>query len=165
MAGPERLVVGRIVKPHGITGEVSVEPISQAPGRFDPGVILAVDEHEMVVASVRPHQGRLLIRFEGVTDRNAAEELRGADLTIPSQAAAPLPEGVYYPHQLQGCEVRDQAGTRLGTLVRVEDNPAHDHWIVLTQTDEVMLPAVREFIVDVDLDARVVTVSPPEGLF
>ena len=165
VSGPERLTVGVVIKPHGIRGELAIEVVSDVEGRFELGARVFAGARELIVASTRPHQGRVLVTFEGVEDRSAAEELRGAELTISSEEAATLPSGAYYAHDLEGCAVVDETGGRLGTLARVEANPAHDHWIVTTDDGEVMLPAVRGFIVKVDLDARTITVAPPEGLF
>jgi 16S rRNA processing protein RimM len=162
----DRLSVGRIVKAHGIKGEVSVDVYSEAPQRFAPGSKMrAGADLEVKVSSSRPHQGRMLVRFDGVSDRNAAEALRGVELTIAASDAAPLAEGAFYPHDLEGCEVFDVSGARLGVLARVEENPANDLWIVRDGAREVYVPAVRAFVVSVEVGARRITLDPPPGTF
>ncbi|MFA5891637.1 MAG: ribosome maturation factor RimM [Actinomycetota bacterium] len=161
---PERLVVGRVVKPHGILGEVSIEVLSDAPERFAPRSQMLAGGREVVVVASRPHQGRLLVRFEGVADRNGAEVLRGLLLTIPASEAAPLDEWSFYPHDLHGCAVVAEDGSKIGTMLRVEESPANDLWVVDAGGREVLVPAVRAIVIAVDVEARRITVRLPEGL-
>jgi 16S rRNA processing protein RimM len=167
---PERLVVGRIAKAHGIHGEVAVDVTSDAPERFALGSRMTAggsgrQDRELTVAAVRPHQGRLLIRFEEVPDRTAAEALHGAILSIPSEDAHTLPEWSFYPHQLEGLTVLDEQGEMLGRMVRVEENPANDLWIVDDGTREVLVPAVRAIVRAVNVEAGTIVLAPPDGLF
>src|SRR4029453_12433484 len=106
---PERLVVGRVLRPHGVRGELSVQVLSDAPERFLPraelgGVAPAGPRPpgSAVVRAARLHQGRLLLSLEGVEDRDAADRFRGAWLSIPAAAARPLDPGGFWPPQLVG---------------------------------------------------------------
>jgi 16S rRNA processing protein RimM len=152
---PARLEIGRIGRAHGLRGEVSVAPISNRPERFTVGSRLFVDDRALVIATVRPHQERWLVRFEGVDDRTAAEALRGRVLT-----GDPLP-GVHdelFVHELIGSEVHDKRdGAVLGRVKAVEANAAHD---LLVLEDNRVIPIV--FVVS-HVDG-VVTVDVPEGL-
>lgn len=166
----ERLVVGRIATAHGIRGEVVVEVHSDAPDRFAPGAVVELESpsgpQTLTVKKSRPHQGRLLVLFAEVPDRNGAEALRGRWLTIDAADAAPLPEGLFYPHEIEGFSVVDQAGAALGTLDEILENPAHDIWVVRTADGRaVMVPAVDEFVRGVDPDAHTITLSPIGGMF
>ncbi|MGH2830890.1 MAG: ribosome maturation factor RimM [Actinomycetota bacterium] len=168
--GEERLIVGRIVRAHGIHGECVVRVESDAPDRFANGSVLEAETAEglrrLTVRASRPHQGRLLVRFAQVPDRNDAESLRGAWLTIPAYKAAPAPAGTYYAHQIEGFEVCDAGGALLGTLDAVLESPAHDIWSVRTPDGrEVLVPAVGEFIRSVDVDERRIVMSPIGGMF
>lgn len=170
MAGGRRLVVGRIVTAHGIRGECVVDVMSDAPDRFDPGRTVQLDEPDgyrtLTVAKSRPHKDRLLVLFDEVPDRTAAETLRGRWLTIGAEEAADLPEGQFYPHQIEGFAVFDEQGTTLGNLASVLEYPAHDIWVVRTPDGrEVMVPAVQEFIRAVDDEARTIVLAPIEGMF
>lgn len=167
---PGRLVVGRVLRPHGAGGEVLVEVLSDAPERFAPGSRLGAGDPDhaaraLTVAAARPHQGRLLVRFEEIGDRDAVDALRGAALTIAEDEARALPEGSFYPHQLEGLDVVDEDGRALGTLVRVDPGPAHDHWVVSDGRREVLVPAVADIVRAVDLGARRIVLHPPDGLF
>src|SRR5262245_9136816 len=119
-----RLEVGRVAKAHGLRGEVVVVPITNRADRFEPGAHLWCDDHPVVIATARPHQGGYLVRFDGIEDRNAAERLRGATLT--AEPPGPPVEGEVWVHEVIGAQVRDRAGTVLGTVTAVEANPAHD---------------------------------------
>lgn len=164
-----RLLVGTVVRPHGLRGDVIVHVESEAPERFAPGSVLGCGEGVLTVETSRPHtaQGpnRLIVRFWEIAGHDAAEELRGAPLTIAAADAAPPPEGAYYPHQLEGLAVVDESGATLGTLARVEFGRANDIWVVNVDGEEVLVPAVAEFVVAVDLDARRIVMRPIPGMF
>ncbi|HEX9776478.1 MAG TPA: ribosome maturation factor RimM [Actinomycetota bacterium] len=162
---PERLAVGRVAKAHGIRGEVSVEVYSDAPERFAPGRTVIAGTERLSVAAAREHQGRLLVKFEQVPDRTAAEALRGTTLFIEQGEARPLQEWSFYPHEIEGFLVVDRAGRALGALARVQEGAGHDHWVIARDGGEVLVPAVRAIVVGVDRDARRITLDPPEGLF
>ncbi len=152
--------MARIGRAHGIRGEVTVTLISDREGRVVPGAEFDTDaptgtdrsDAVLWVASVRPHGRTLLVRFEGVDDRAAAEALRGTVLYAEADASA---EGIW-AHQVIGLQVVDLAGTAHGEVVAVQQNPAHD---LLVLDDDQLVPAV--FIVRV---ADQVVVDPPEGL-
>ena len=152
------LEVGRVGRPHGVRGEVSIHFVSNRPERTAPGAVLHAGERELVIASSRRHQDRWLVRFRGVDDRGAAEQLRGSVLTAaPLGADASLDEGEFWVHELIGSSVVDTSGRALGDVVNVEANPAHDLLVLDTGA---LVPLV--FVVE-RRDATVV-VDPPEGL-
>ncbi len=114
--------MGLVVKPHGLGGEVVVERWSDLEDRFAPGAVLATDRGPLVVGSSRPHQGRQLVNFEGVVDRDGAEALRGVVL----RAHAIEVPGALWVHELVGAEVVTVDGRELGRVEAVEANPASD---------------------------------------
>jgi 16S rRNA processing protein RimM len=156
---PGDLEVGRIGRPHGLRGEVTVTFVSNRPERSAPGAVLHAGDRVLVIASSRQHQGKWLVRFEGVDDRNHAEALRGAILTAaPLTATAKLDDGEYWVHELIGSQVVDTGGETLGRVVGIEANPAHD--LLVLDTDA-LVPMV--FVVERKGD--VIIVDPPAGLF
>ncbi|MFN8025253.1 MAG: ribosome maturation factor RimM [Acidimicrobiia bacterium] len=159
----DRLTIGRIGRAHGLRGEVAVTYSSNRPERSAPGAVCFAGDRELVIASSRPHQGKVLVRFEGVSDRSAAEALQGRELTADRLGDdVELEEGEFWIHELVGARVVDRAGTELGTVTAVEANPAHD---LLVLDGKLLVPMV--FVVEqasTDDGDIVVTVDPPEGL-
>jgi 16S rRNA processing protein RimM len=171
MTTPDRLVVGRVLRPHGVRGELSVEVLSDAPERFVPGAELGVGDPDdpappepALIRTARRHLGRLLLGFEGVEDRDAADRLRGAWLSIPVAAARPLGQDEYWPHQLVGLTVVDQEGRERGRVADVVPGAAHDLLSVeLPGGVTALVPAVAA-LVTVELDAGRVLVEAVPGL-
>jgi 16S rRNA processing protein RimM len=167
---PDRLVVGRVLRPHGVRGELSVQVLSDAPDRFGPGVELGVGDPDgprpepVVVRAARLHQGRLLLSLEGVEDRAAADRFRGAWLSIPVAAARPLDPGEFWPHQLVGLAVVDRQGRQRGRVADVVPGAAHDLLAVeLPGGASALVPAVAA-LVTVELEAGRVLVDAVPGL-
>ena len=151
---PSVLEVGVIVKPHGIRGEVVVDAVTNRPeARFVAGSVLSSERGALEVLSARPHQGRWLVSFAGVDDRNGAEGMRGLVLR-----AEPLDEeGALWVHELIGAAVVGVDGRVYGTVRSVEANPASD---LLVLEGERLVPLV--FVVTHE-PGRVV-IDPPAGL-
>lgn len=160
------VVVGKITKAHGLHGEVVVLVLSDNPDRFAPGTsVFLEDGRELRIGASRPNGGRLLVTFEGVTDRNAADLLRGRTLVVPQSLLPELSSGEYWPHQLIGLQVVTESGRSLGAIVDVIGNPANDLWVAVDEAGvETLIPAIREFVVEVDLDAERVLVGDIPGL-
>ncbi len=167
-----RLVVARVGRAHGIRGEVTVEVRTDVPGeRFVPGVQLHVTgEHglagvdELTLATVRDHNGTLLLTFDEVLDRTAAEALRGAVLEadVPDEVDEP---DAWYDHQLVGLRVLDPAGAALGEVVAVEHPPAQDLLVVRRPDGERRLvPFVTAMVPTVDVPGGTLVVDAPPGL-
>jgi 16S rRNA processing protein RimM len=165
----QRVVVARIVKAHGIRGEVACDLLTDVAGRLDAGTPVTVGDQPTTIATSRPHQGRMLLRFEGVDDRNQAELLRGREVL-----ADPLDEDTsdtYFAHELVDMEVVDAAGGSLGRVRALVELPAAAEYDLLEVEREDghrwLLPAVDDYVeVEVDEDdrERLVVTDPPEGL-
>jgi len=169
-APPERIVVGRIVKPHGINGELVVQVLTDSPERFARGARVEAGDPDgerrtLTIRATRQDRGRLLVRFREVPDRTAADSMRGALLSIAGRDVAPPPEGEFYPWQLEGMEVVGEDGARLGLLARVLEGAASDLWVVDTGSGEVLVPAVPEFVRRVDLETKSIVIHVIPGLF
>ncbi|GGV11145.1 ribosome maturation factor RimM [Streptomyces filipinensis] len=165
-----QLVVARIGRAHGIKGEVTVEVRTDEPElRLGPGAVLATDPSSagpLTIATGRVHSGRLLLRFEGVTDRNAAEALRNT-LLIAEIDPEELPEGEdeYYDHQLIDLDVVTEDGEEVGRITEISHLPSQDLFIVeRPDGSEVMIPFVEEIVTEIDLEEQKAVISPPPGL-
>lgn len=166
------LVVGRVVKAHGITGELVVHVRTDDPdARFAPGTSLrgrpakGGAEREYTVESVREHGGRLLVRLDGVDDRNAAETLRGIVFLVDSQELPPIEDpDEYYDHELEGLRVRTTEGVDVGTVTEVLHTAAGELLAVRGEEREVLVPFVSAIVTSVSLADQLVEIDPPEGL-
>jgi 16S rRNA processing protein RimM len=166
------LIVGRVAKAHGVTGELVVDVRTDDPElRFAPGAILRAKasdhrERNYVVAAVRPHGNRLLLRLEGVAGRDAADAMRGSLFVIDSEDLPPIEEpDTFYDHQLEGLLVRTTAGRGIGTVTEVLHTAAGELLAVdRADADELLVPFVSAIVTSVSLDSGIVEIDPPEGL-
>lgn len=167
------LVVGRVAKSHGITGEVVVDVRTDDPGlRFAPGKTLrgrasrGGSEREYTIESVREHAGRLLIRLAGVIDRDAADSLRGTLFLVDSDDLPPITEpDEFYDHQLEGLRVRTMTGDEVGTVAEVLHTAAGELLSVRpVEGPEFLVPFVSAIVTAVSLADGVVEIDPPDGL-
>ena len=156
--------MGRIARSHGVGGEVSVQPLTEVGSRFQPGSVLYLeDDRTLTVERARPHHDRLLVKFEGIDDRDAADTLRGSVLVIPADQAPAIEEqDRFWVHQVVGLEVVTEDGRSLGRILEIQANPANDLWVT---EGGGLIPAVREVVVGVDLEGGRVTVRELPGLF
>jgi 16S rRNA processing protein RimM len=166
------LTVGRVVKAHGVTGELVVDIRTDDPElRFAPGSTLRAKgsdrrERSYTIDTARPHGGRLLVRLSGVADRAAADALRGSLFVIDSADLPPIDEDdTYYDHQLEGLRVQTTAGLELGTVTEVLHTAAGELLSVKReQAPELLVPFVSAIVTSVSLADGVVEIDPPDGL-
>ncbi len=183
-----QVLVGRIGRAHGIRGEVVVEVLTDAPElRFTPGARLVTEPGgparsvpavsgqpgqasppaALIVLGTRWHSGRLLVRFEGVADRSAAEALRGTGLLAEAEPVEPLVEDSeeFFDHQLVGLAAVSLTGAPLGQVTAVAHPGAQDLLVVRTVDGrEALVPFVAAIVPEVDLAGGRVVLDPPAGL-
>ncbi|WP_461208416.1 ribosome maturation factor RimM [Desulfocurvus sp. DL9XJH121] len=170
--GKDFVLIAEIAKPHGIRGEVSVIYHGDSPLLLEhvPALFLRPGNgtrppRRARVASWRPHQGRVLARFEGVEDRDAAEALRGHEILVRPEDLPEPGEDELYLYEIEGLTVLLEDGSVLGEIAEVVFPGGQEVWSVRTPDGrEVLLPVAEEFVTDVDLDEGRVTVAPPPGL-
>jgi 16S rRNA processing protein RimM len=166
------LTVGRVVKAHGVTGELVVDVRTDDPElRFAPGEVLRARgsdrrERSFAVETVRPHGNRLLVRLAGVTDRDTADALRGNVFIVDSADLPPIDEAdTYYDHQLEGLRVRTTAGEDVGTVAEVLHTSGGELLAVNRENaSELLVPFVSAIVTSVSLADNLVEIDPPEGL-
>jgi 16S rRNA processing protein RimM len=166
------LVVGRVVRAHGVTGELVVEVRTDDPDtRFAPGTTLRAKpsrggpERDYVVDSAREHSGRLLVRLDGVADRTAADSMRGTLFLVDSADLPPIEEpDEFYDHQLEGLQVVTTTGTPVGSVTEVLHTAAGDLLSVRTEDSEVLVPFVSAIVTAVSLTDQTIEIDPPDGL-
>jgi 16S rRNA processing protein RimM len=166
------LTVGRILRPHGVKGAVVVEVRTDEPEqRYAVGARLVTEapdgrSGDLTVAALRPHQGRLIVTFQGVGDREAADALRGVLLQVDSETVAlPADPDEFLDHQLVGLVAVTPAGETIGEVVSVDHAPSSDLLVVRRPGGRMALvPFVAAIVPEVDLDGGRVLVHPPPGL-
>ncbi|ASY09212.1 16S rRNA processing protein RimM [Candidatus Nanopelagicus limnes] len=160
-----QLVVGRIGRAHGVLGEATIEVQTDDPDiRFQIGNKLTLDDgKQLTIRSSRWHNQILLLAFDGVTDRNQIEELRdqliSSDVDLDS-----LAPGEYHFQQLIGCEVFQQNGELIGAVDEIVKLPGQDLLSVNRAGAQVLIPMVKQIIIEIDVLAKKIVVNPPEGL-
>jgi 16S rRNA processing protein RimM len=160
-----RLNVGRIGRAHGILGEATIEVRTDlAEERFAIGAQIETDGHgKLTVVSARVHNGILLLGFEGINDRNAVEKFR--DVLLFSEVdinEEGFEEDDYHVLQLVGCQTYLVDGDLLGEVTEVLNLPGQDVLSIKTESGEVLIPFVRQLVPIVDINAKRMTVIPPE---
>lgn len=166
-APPTYIAVGQLLRPHGVLGEMRMAILTDFPERLQPGmrVFLGEEYRPIKLRSARPHQGVLLVAFEGYPDRTAVEELRSEMVSVLSSEIPPLPEGEYYQHQLLGLQVFTEDGDLLGSLTEILETGANDVYVIQDDANrEILLPALDETILEIDLPAGKMRVHLLPGL-
>lgn len=170
-----QLVVGRVGRPHGIRGEVTVQVHTDDPDlRLSAGSVLVTEPAEqgpLTISSSRWHSGRLLLSFEGYPDRNSAEDLRGTFLVMDSADVGPTADpDEFHDYELIGLEVQTVGGEPVGVVTDVL-HQGQDLLVVQPAASgaaggrpQILVPFVAAFVPDVDVKAGRLVVDPPPGL-
>lgn len=166
---PEQLdaliTIGRVRRAVGLDGRVEVELFSGDLSRLATGAVFIVDSRELTVEKASPsRKGLISVRFEGVKDRDSADMLRGAELEMPESALPPAPEGVFYHYQIIGSSVVDLEGRQIGSVSGIMETGANDVYVVSKPDGgDILVPATRNAVKEVDTVSKVITVDlPPE---
>ena len=165
----DMVVVGRIARPHGLRGQVTVAPETDfVAERFRPGATVwtrvAGREETLTIASARMQSGRAVVAFEGLSSVEAVGRLAGLELRVPEALLLPLGPGRYYEHQLVGCVVETVRGAAVGLVGRVESGAGGSRLVVQSARGEILIPLAEPICVDIDVSARRIRIDPPEGL-
>ena len=158
------VAVGFVRGPHGLNGELKVEPLTDHPQRFQAGATLQAGGRPYTVRASRMHQKTLLLQIDGIGTRAQAEALRDLLLEVPETELPVLGEGEYYRYQLIGIEVVGGDGQSLGRIEEVLDTGANDVYAVRNAEGELLLPAIDTVVIQVDLTAGRMVVELPAGL-
>jgi len=167
---PARVTVARIVRAKGVRGEVRAEPMTHTLGRFAALASVWLEhpqrgELALEVERWRPDGDHVLLKFRGIdTPEAARERLVGGYVTIPVDQVAALPPDTYYVFQLTGCKVVAEGGAEIGVIRAVLSMPSTDVYQVDTGSGEVLIPAVRDFVVEVRPEEKRVVVRGVDEL-
>lgn len=171
-ATPSYLLVGEILRPHGVTGEMRMRVLTRYPDRLSSirTLFLAPSPETenpapYTLQSVRMHQGYALIRLKTITDRDAADRLRQLVVMVAIEDAIPLDEGEHYLFQMIGLKVVTEDQVVLGTITDVLETGANDVYVVQSeQYGEILIPVTDETILETRIDDGLLIVRLPEGL-
>ncbi len=163
---PDFFVVGRVLRPHGIRGELRIALETDHPERLQPPLTLYFGPMRLAytIAGVRFDRGDMLLKLEGLDSRTEAESLRGLEVAIRADEAVPLQPGEYYIHQIIGLEVWTEGGRHLGQVVEVLETGANDVYVVHGPGGEVLIPAIQDVVIAIDLSSGRMIIRPLEGL-
>ena len=166
---PDFVIIGKITRPHGVRGTLRVAPITDDPQRFQ--LLSKIYIHnengprtEYNISTVQIANRYILLKLQDINTRNEAEPLRGCYIEIPRQECLPLPEGEHYYFELIGFSVVSNQGKVIGELHDVYSYPANDIYVVRNKNKEILIPAVDEFIEQVDYKTGIITINPIDGL-
>ncbi|MCU1382241.1 MAG: rimM [Acidobacteria bacterium] len=162
-------LVGRIARPHGIRGQVIVNPETDFPDeRFRPGAELFIERggtvETLTVTTARFHRDRPVIGIAGIETMTDAEALAGQELRVPVDRLAALPTGTFYRHDLIGCRVETRDGRMVGVVRDVEGTLTGSRLVIDGEAGEVLVPLVAPICTAVDPAAKRIVIDPPEGL-
>ena len=162
------LAIGKIVRAHGLHGEVSVAVLTEFPERFDTTEwVYLGNEFEATAFRLeryRWHKKNILLTLSGVTDRTQAEKLRGQFVQVPLEEAVPLPEGSYYLYELIGLRVVSTEGEHLGAVVDIIETGANDVYVVDHNGQQLLLPAIADVVRSIDIEVGQIVVQVIDGL-
>ena len=152
--------VGQVTGAYGVEGAVKVIPLTDFEDRFSVGAALVLEGFERYVEWSRAGQpAGLVVKLKGIDNRTIAELFRGRYLEVPEDSARPLDEGRFYHHQVVGLTVQTGSGRHLGTIAEVLERPANDVWVSRDGKVEHLIPATRDAVLEVSLEARRVVVA------
>ncbi len=159
----ELITIGRIERPFGVKGEVRVRSLSDVPGRFEGlSQVMLVSTSgqclETAVRGVRKVENAYLLGLDAFSTPEEAVRFRGALLKIPKEDVPPLPPGEYYEFELMGLTVMDESGGVLGTIEDIVEIPSHHVFVIRGEDGEHLVPAIKDVVRSVDVDAGIVTV-------
>lgn len=155
----DRLTIGNIIKPQGIKGEVKVRPFTDTPADMKRFKTVFVGDEEFKVLSFRTDGEFAYIALRGVADRNAAETLRGKDITADRNAAPPLDEGTYYIVDIIGCSVRYEDGVTVGVISDVIPAATDIYTVERDGQKPIMFPVAKGVVLSVDINKKEITVD------
>jgi 16S rRNA processing protein RimM len=163
-APPEFLIVGYILAPWGIRGEVKVEVVTDFPERFAPQKIVYLNTSPLEIESCHPHKQHLVVKLATIDSVEDAEKLRGQALTISRSELYPLPEGQYYTFQIIGLKVVTTEGKLLGRITEIMTTGSNDVYIVEGKRGEILIPAIEDVVKSIDLAKSKMVIEAIEGL-
>lgn len=168
--GEKLIVIGRVSRPHGVNGEVTIEYFNRDDlNCFSRYEVIFIEGDEGTPrpyrpTQIRPHKRFILARLEGIQTKDEAEQLRGKSVLVDSAALPPLPEDEYYWHEIMGMRVVTEQGGVVGEVTDIFPTGSNDVYVVREGKKEFLIPARKEVIISIDKKDRTMVIRPLEGL-
>ena len=167
--GDEPVTVGRILRAHGIRGEVRIKPLTAIVNGFQTvrEVVVEFDDghiEQHTIVNTRGAGSSVIVRFEDIGNREDAIRLTGAYVSVPRSTVPKLGKDRFYVSDLVGMRVVDTAGRMVGSVTYVEEYPANDVLVVRGEAGEIMVPAIRDYVLNIDTSGKTITIRVPENL-
>lgn len=161
----EKILIGKIVNVVGLKGEVKVYNYSDSPDIYESTEAVYVGERLIKTENVRLQKNMVILKLQGVSDRNEAESLRGQEIFVTEKDLPQLPLGQFYVRDLIGLAVKEASGEMLGYVTDVIQNTAQDIFEVRTDSGkEILIPNVPQFVLDIDMEKGQIQVRLIEGM-
>ncbi len=162
---PEYVLIGKLQRAHGVTGEIVLGITTDFPERITRGkvIYLGADHSPRKISGARPFNTNVLITLDGIRNREEAAQLTNLEVFVRIDELPPLSEGQYYHHQLVGLKAVLEDGTEIGTVAEIMETGANDVYVIADPAGkEILLPAIDSVIIKVDIPAKQMVVKPPE---
>lgn len=163
------IIIGKVIKPQGNKGELKVSPLTDFPGRFK-----KLDSVEVITKGINTgtrriedvwyHKKHIVIKLKDCDTISQAEELRDSFIAITEDKLIKLPSDSYYWFKLLSLEVFTEKGDFLGIIEDIYQTPANDAFVVRNKGNEILIPALKQVVIDIDLERKKMVVRLPEGL-
>lgn len=158
------IALGRVLAPHRLQGDVQIAPLTDVAAHFDEGRQLWLKGGTRTIERSHWRRGHVFVKLSGVDSVESAEELRGADVSVPQDLLEPLPEGQFYRFEIVGLTVFDVEGRDLGKIVDVLSTGGNDVYVVRGERGEVLVPAIEDVVREVDVSSGRMVVELMEGM-
>ena len=158
------IVIGEALGAHGQKGELRIKALTEFPERFKPGARLFIEGSAYTVESSSQHRDTAIVKLGGVDTPGAADLLRGKLIEIPESERKELPAGRYYHHDIIGLEVWTTQGVPLGRVSEILTTGGNDVYVVKGDAGELLIPAIKDAVKEIDLHKKRITIEAIEGL-
>lgn len=162
-AAKQRIVIGKLGAPHGIKGDLKVIVLTDFPECFRDFKKVYVGDELLEIAEVKYQHKQILIRFVKYSVREEAAKLTGREITVEREELAPLAEGVYYTFEIIGLEAKNEAGEVIGRVKDIFPTGSNDVYVIAAEgKDDLLLPAIKDVILKIDIEGGYIVVRPQE---
>ncbi len=160
----DKVVIGEVISTWGLQGALRIHPLTDFMDRFKLGAKFIIGDTTYTIESSHTNKGNIIIKLKDINSPEAAAELCHQPMEIPESQLMPLPDGVYYQFQIIGLEVITTSGQSLGKISQVLDTAGNDIYVIQSGKKEILIPAVKDVVKNIDLAGGFMTIDAIDGL-